>query len=156
VHDVCLKWMRTTSLNSKGNLVDNTTKDHFDLVCCFCGKKEGACMQCEYGNCLKSFHVRCAVDQSLIAHHMDSQVNPLVEGDIKVFCNPHIRVGITMLKRQVKTKKRKQREAKRKEKKTVKLDGSLYSTNDISDEEQRATSSPLSIKQMVQMYVQRS
>lgn len=38
-----------------------TTKERFNLVCRKCRIKNGACIQCDFKTCMRSFHVKCAV-----------------------------------------------------------------------------------------------
>jgi hypothetical protein len=36
------------------------TKDRRELICKFCNEK-GACIQCDYGKCLTSYHTPCGL-----------------------------------------------------------------------------------------------
>jgi hypothetical protein len=40
--------------------VDNLPKERWNMVCHVCQRKEGACLQCNFGHCQQAFHPLCA------------------------------------------------------------------------------------------------
>lgn len=46
--------------NAKTGLSGTPSQDRFKLCCNRCRRKQGACIQCDFKNCSKSYHVRCA------------------------------------------------------------------------------------------------
>lgn len=69
-HIDCVNWTPEIyfedDLKTKINL-SYLNKDRFNgLVCNICNVKEGSCIQCDYKDCLCSFHVRCAKMKGLI------------------------------------------------------------------------------------------
>ena len=65
-------------------------KSRFNLLCSFCKLKTGYCIKCDYPNCEKQFHVRCAIKQNLIvAEEQMSKELRVGEWDCKVYCDKH-------------------------------------------------------------------
>ncbi|KAG0767316.1 hypothetical protein G6F57_003195 [Rhizopus arrhizus] len=63
VHKVCAKAIDETRImhrSVKG--IEAIPSSRWKLSCIFCKKKMGACMQCCYGKCWKSFHPTCAIE----------------------------------------------------------------------------------------------
>ena len=54
---------------------------------------QGACIQCDFNTCKRSFHVRCAMNEKLIVSNELMEELRLSTWDIKVFCHLHTRVG---------------------------------------------------------------
>lgn len=57
--------------------LESVPYDRYALRCLICKRKKGACIQCAYGNCTRSFHVTCAQAAHL---HMEKP---------SVFCPKH-------------------------------------------------------------------
>jgi hypothetical protein len=51
----------------------------------FCREKSGACMQCCYGKCWKSFHVTCALEADATMNSNDNKKGSLFDG----YCPSH-------------------------------------------------------------------
>lgn len=62
-HVVCVNWISDIWFDSDAKTTVNgkIMKKRFDLTCGLCKKKEGSILQCDFKNCTKSFHVRCAI-----------------------------------------------------------------------------------------------
>jgi hypothetical protein len=43
------------------------------LICKFCKRNEGSCIQCDYSECLQAFHIRCAKNSDVIKNWMIMQ-----------------------------------------------------------------------------------
>ena len=75
-------------------------KDRFEIDCGRCRfsktAKSGASINCDYKNCRKTFHVRCAIKQGNIDKWdvmLDDLDNPDDDIGIPVFCNEHRQKG---------------------------------------------------------------
>lgn len=57
----------------------------FDLQCIICGKRNGACIQCQHSRCMISFHIECArrANYFLEVERVDRERN------YRVFCEKH-------------------------------------------------------------------
>lgn len=62
-HDICAESITETYIKSGiVHGISDIPASRWKLVCIFCKKKGvGACMQCCYGKCWKSFHITCAL-----------------------------------------------------------------------------------------------
>lgn len=62
IHKICAESVDETYI-VKGIVhgIDAVPASRWKLVCVYCRKKEGACMQCCYGRCWKAFHATCAI-----------------------------------------------------------------------------------------------
>ena len=69
-HLTCVNWLKDvwfsdedkTKIDGKINL-----PEHEALRCSICClKNAGACIQCDYKDCTRAFHVRCAIREKLI------------------------------------------------------------------------------------------
>lgn len=94
--------------------VENVSKERLRLICTFCKKKEGACIQCSHGHCAVSFHPLCAkeagcrmevngnhphelfrLDSSklvLLIEQVSSFSTNLEEVEMKAYCLKHSRL----------------------------------------------------------------
>lgn len=64
-HVVCALWLPETAFKDTQTMkpivgMERIDRRRWNMVCCVCGKKGGACVQCREGSCNKSFHVMCA------------------------------------------------------------------------------------------------
>ncbi|KAI8891067.1 JmjC-domain-containing protein [Backusella circina FSU 941] len=55
------------------------------LICLFCREKDGACMQCCYGKCWKSFHATCAMEADATMNTNGNKKGSLFDG----YCPSH-------------------------------------------------------------------
>ncbi|CEP18906.1 hypothetical protein [Parasitella parasitica] len=63
IHKVCAEAVdETYVVKNVVHGIGNIPASRWKLVCLFCKKKEGACMQCCYGKCWKAFHATCAIE----------------------------------------------------------------------------------------------
>ncbi len=119
-HVQCVNWFNQIyfSDDSKEKIVGEVPNEFFSLTCCLCGKKKGACIQCDYKNCPRSFHVRCAAKKGLIKAWpaMCSELSKngdLTINNAPVFCQQHASVGVeefrkgTQKQHKKKTKRRR-------------------------------------------------
>ncbi|KAF1806618.1 JmjC domain, hydroxylase-domain-containing protein [Mucor lusitanicus] len=89
IHKVCAESVDETYIVK--NLVhgiDDIPASRWKLVCVYCKKKEGACMQCCYGRCWKAFHATCAIqhDATMKRIHSDASTpHSLYDG----YCPQH-------------------------------------------------------------------
>ena len=61
VHLSCAMWIPGTTIKAKAPVkVNKIDPTRFALQCIICGKREGACMQCQAPRCKIAFHVECA------------------------------------------------------------------------------------------------
>ena len=85
-------------------------RDRFALQCSLCGRRGGACIQCEHGNCLTAFHVTCAQYHGLAMdmceqrpaaskHNAASTEEHDSDGELemRVFCERHMAVRLHLL-----------------------------------------------------------
>ena len=78
-------------------------KDRFEVPCGRCKGKDnsGAVITCDYKNCRKAFHVRCAVRMGNIERWdtmLDELDNPDDEDGIPIFCQEHQQKGKLIFK----------------------------------------------------------
>ena len=78
IHPLCAEAVNETYIqNELVYGVDDIPASRWKLVCLFCKEKNtGACMQCCYGKCWKSFHPTCAV-----THHATMNKTTPTESD---------------------------------------------------------------------------
>ena len=50
----------------KLNLKGLSKKRFTELLCNFCRRDGGSCIQCDYKECTESFHIRCAKNKNII------------------------------------------------------------------------------------------
>ena len=61
VHLSCAMWIPGTVIKPKAPVrIGKIDSIRFSFLCIICGKKEGACMQCQAPRCKIAFHVECA------------------------------------------------------------------------------------------------
>ena len=70
VHVACARYLLSANLFTFNWDTRNIDRDKLRLTCVACGKKYGACAQCNYGRCSYAFHVECRKD--LIEVEQDS------------------------------------------------------------------------------------
>ena len=70
VHVTCARYLLTSNLFTFNWDTRNIDRDKLRLSCVACGKRYGACVQCNYGRCSYAFHVECRKD--LIEIEQDS------------------------------------------------------------------------------------
>ncbi|KAF9920297.1 PHD finger protein 14 [Linnemannia zychae] len=82
VHVVCALWLPETTLGDPDNVDRISVRDipekNWNLTCYMCSDPEdaalGACVQCDAGQCRKSFHITCAQSYSLLETIEDSDM----------------------------------------------------------------------------------
>ena len=85
-------------------------KDRFLLNCGGCKDKEGACIQCDYKSCTKSYHVRCATRNGII-ESWEKMIDALecpTETDTPIFCLEHRKDGLREFKKKLMKKANKE------------------------------------------------
>ncbi|KAF9111859.1 PHD finger protein 14 [Mortierella sp. AM989] len=82
VHVVCALWLPETTLGDPDNVDRISVRDipekNWSLTCYICSDPQdaaiGACVQCDAGQCRKSFHITCAQGYSLLETIEDSDM----------------------------------------------------------------------------------
>ncbi|KAF9210942.1 hypothetical protein BGZ59_008728 [Podila verticillata] len=82
VHVVCALWLPETTLGEPENVDKISVRDiperNWNLTCYLCSDPQdaalGACVQCDAGQCRKSFHITCAQNYSLLETLEDSDM----------------------------------------------------------------------------------
>ncbi|KAF9129525.1 hypothetical protein BGW39_004084 [Mortierella sp. 14UC] len=82
VHVVCALWLPETTLGDPENVDRISVRDipekNWNLTCYMCPDPQdatlGACVQCDAGQCRKSFHITCAQSYSLLETIEDSDM----------------------------------------------------------------------------------
>ncbi|KAG0069499.1 hypothetical protein BGZ92_004669, partial [Podila epicladia] len=82
VHVVCALWLPETTLGEPENVDRISVRDiperNWNLTCYLCSDPQdaalGACVQCDAGQCRKSFHITCAQNYSLLETLEDSDM----------------------------------------------------------------------------------
>ncbi|KAF9901700.1 PHD finger protein 14 [Linnemannia zychae] len=82
VHVVCALWLPETTLGDPENVDRISVRDipekNWNLACYMCPDPQdaamGACVQCDAGQCRKSFHITCAQSYSLLETIEDSDM----------------------------------------------------------------------------------
>ncbi|KAF8928083.1 PHD finger protein 14 [Dissophora ornata] len=82
VHVVCALWLPETTLGDPDNVDRISVRDipekNWNLTCYICSDPQdaalGACVQCDAGQCRKSFHITCAQGYSLLETIEDSDM----------------------------------------------------------------------------------
>ncbi|KAG0007701.1 PHD finger protein 14, partial [Entomortierella chlamydospora] len=82
VHVVCALWLPETTLGDPDTVDRISVRDipekNWNLVCYMCSDPQdaamGACVQCDAGQCRKSFHITCAQGYSLLETIEDSDM----------------------------------------------------------------------------------
>ncbi len=96
IHKICAEAINETFI--KDNLVygiDIIPSSRWKLVCIFCKKKNtGACMQCCYGKCWKSFHATCAVKHGATMNKIATKHPDIATSLFEGYCPPHDPVSI--------------------------------------------------------------
>lgn len=98
-HVVCVNWMPDIWFNNdklKEGLAGEIDQTRFQISCNRCRRKEGACIQCDYQNCAKSYHVRCAARAGHIEAWetmQDDLGNPDECDNCPIFCSDHAAKG---------------------------------------------------------------
>ena len=62
VHVTCARYLLTSNLFTFNWDTRDIDRDKLRLPCAACGKRYGACVQCNYGRCSYAFHVECRKD----------------------------------------------------------------------------------------------
>ena len=89
VHLSCAMWIPGIVIKPKNPIrVSKIDPTRFALNCIICGKKEGACMQCQHSRCKISFHVECARREN---YFMEMERDPLGRAPptFTIFCEKH-------------------------------------------------------------------
>ncbi|KAI8986042.1 JmjC domain, hydroxylase-domain-containing protein [Pilobolus umbonatus] len=73
VHRICIESIDETFIDSNGVAkgIEKIPSARWKLTCVFCKKKQGACMQCCYGKCWRSFHATCALEHGATMNRRD-------------------------------------------------------------------------------------
>ncbi|CDW76823.1 phd zinc finger-containing protein [Stylonychia lemnae] len=103
-HAICVNWNPDIYFtDAKKNKVEGVlNKQRFELNCQKCHKKgKGTCIQCDYKNCSRSYHVRCAVRRGLIQEweKMEDKAGEAQDNFIPVFCEDHEKKGYEKFKK---------------------------------------------------------
>ena len=98
VHIVCVNWFPDIYFideETKNSISGQIHQDRYKLRCNICAKTDGACIQCDYKNCVASFHVRCGIRAGLIKKwdEMNQQRDTNNDYVCAVFCRRHQRSG---------------------------------------------------------------
>ncbi|XP_065884462.1 protein Jade-1-like isoform X2 [Dysidea avara] len=80
VHLTCALWIPEIGIGNIEKMepitkLDEISSARWNLVCCLCKKKKGACIQCSAPNCIVSYHVTCGFKYGL---EMKSQLDTAV------------------------------------------------------------------------------
>ncbi|KAI7905640.1 JmjC domain, hydroxylase-domain-containing protein [Cokeromyces recurvatus] len=91
VHKLCAEAIHETYIID--NLVyglEDIPASRWKLTCIFCKQKIGACMQCYFGKCWKSFHATCAVKQGATMKYKTSTKDTLIPSSMyEGYCPQH-------------------------------------------------------------------
>ena len=98
VHHTCINWHNEVwfEITDKALTAFSGTLDYarFGKECCICKQTHGSCISCDYSDCKKNFHVRCAIKSKLILSVSDMEKKLKVsDWDIKVYCQKHQKQG---------------------------------------------------------------
>lgn len=90
-HIVCVNWHPEIWFTNdfKNQVGGKVAPWRYDLNCTRCKQKDGACIQCDFRTCGKSYHVRCAIKSGMIKEWdtMQEQLgNPADDQSTPVFC----------------------------------------------------------------------
>ncbi|XP_066936636.1 protein Jade-1-like [Clytia hemisphaerica] len=91
IHVICAWWVPEVKIEDV-KFIERIRKDkipasRWNLLCCICREKDGACIQCSVKRCVKAYHVTCAVKEGL---EMKTVVVP-EKDDVQhiSFCSKH-------------------------------------------------------------------
>lgn len=73
---------------STGKVKGIISPEIFCLECEYCNNS-GACIQCDWRTCTKSFHVRCAISAGLITKMSEMSVKEHDKYQVDVYCEKH-------------------------------------------------------------------
>lgn len=92
-HLICVNWTPEIWFNEDGESVGGQVNvKRFGLHCGKCRSNKGSCVQCDFLNCHRSWHVRCAVSLGLIKPWEEMQAelgNPVDDSLTPIFCKEH-------------------------------------------------------------------
>ena len=108
VHLTCVNWIPDVWFHEdaeKTRVEGQINAGRRQLSCVYCKgkhkKKVGCCIQCDYKDCMASFHVRCAIKQELIKpwDEMDDHMDKDQDWNAYIFCKKHITTATTALQK---------------------------------------------------------
>ena len=102
-HLICVNWTPEIWFTNDSNVEagGQLDKNRFKLACGKCKLIKGSCIQCDFKNCQKGWHVRCATKLGVIKQfeEMRSELgNPQNQWSTPVFCQAHADEGKSMFK----------------------------------------------------------
>lgn len=99
-HEICAESINETFI--KDDIVHGISDiptSRWKLVCIFCKKKGiGACMQCCYGKCWKSFHATCAIENGVTMKKSNDRNSEHATSLYDGYCPQHDPVSINVWK----------------------------------------------------------
>jgi len=103
-HVACVNWIPEMYFqdDKKEKVIGTLQKERFTLNCNRCKRKDGACIQCDFKCCARSYHVRCLVRGGVIKswEAMQSDLgDPDDDSNTPIFCQEHFEKGIELFKK---------------------------------------------------------
>jgi hypothetical protein len=97
-HIVCVNWNTDVWFgdDKKEKIMGGMLKERFSLTCNRCHRKEGACIQCDFKCCARSYHVKCLVRAGAIKSWEEMQKDlgdPDDDSSTPIFCQQHAKPG---------------------------------------------------------------
>lgn len=104
-HVICINWtpeiwFTDDNINKVEGKVPNARKE---LTCGVCQRVNGSCIQCDFKDCKRSYHVKCATTNKVITAWDEMQKElglPDNNTSIPVFCPNHKVQGLEIFKQQ--------------------------------------------------------
>ena len=87
--------------NNNEEIEGAVPKVRYELTCNVCKRKGGACIQCDYKSCSRSYHVRCATEADIIERLDIMKERRSItddQEDMPIFCHEHNQCGIQTYK----------------------------------------------------------
>ncbi|CAI2384184.1 unnamed protein product [Moneuplotes crassus] len=96
-HLTCIEWTPELSWKDENyyKVEGKINRKRFELKCYICKSDYGACIQCDFTGCFKSFHVSCAEEAGLIKSDMEGYT---VDDRYLIFCSSHATHGLKEIK----------------------------------------------------------
>ena len=103
VHINCVNWTPEIWFTDdyKNKIAGKVASFRQEINCQRCHKAEGSCIQCDFKNCGRSYHVRCAIKRDLIGswEEMHKRLGePADHLATPVFCHKHLVEGTKIFK----------------------------------------------------------
>ena len=98
VHLTWVNWINEIYFDEDSNftkIIGEVAKDRFKIKCKLCNRKKGACIQCDYKDCIFNFHVTWAINKGIIKiwSEMNQMKDPNDSNCTLIFCPKHQKVG---------------------------------------------------------------